>query len=114
MILSQPSEIVKCEPKFPDVNDAAQEVKETPLRDAKHFLDELLDEYEDTDSREDDDRAEWGGQLGAARRRGLMAPPTSGVWSVARCRGLRRRTWHTGQPSTQCSDQCQWRLVIIA
>ena len=72
MILSQPREIVKCEPELPDLH----EVKETPLRDAKHFLDELLDEYEDTDSREDDDRAEWSGQkLGAARGRGLMVPP---------------------------------------
>ena len=71
MILSQPREIVKCEPELPDLH----EVKETPLRDAKHFLDELLDEYED--SHEDDDRAEWSGQkLGAgARGRGLMVPP---------------------------------------
>ena len=76
MILSQPREIVKCEPEIPDLHDAAQEIKETPLplRDAKHFLDELLEEYEDPDSREDD-RADWGQRLGAGRRRGLMVPP---------------------------------------
>ena len=74
MILSQPMQIVKCEPELPDLHDEAPaEVMEPQLRDAKHFLDELLDEYEDTDIR--DDKLEWGERMSAAKRRGLMVPP---------------------------------------
>ena len=46
----QPREIVKCEPELPDLHD--EERREVPLRDPKHFLDELLDEYEDTEPEE--------------------------------------------------------------
>ena len=95
MILSQPMQIVKCEPELPDLHDEAQEVKEPQLRDAKHFLDELLDEYEDTECR--DDRVEWGERLSAAKRRALMVPPPL------------RRCGHCGlEAGTHAENMAHW------
>ena len=116
MILSQPMQIVKCEPELPDLHDEAPaEVKEPQLRDAKHFLDELLDEYEDTDIR--DDKLEWGEKLSAAKRRGLMVPPP--LKRCGQC-GLEAGThvenlahWAKEHPGTSVIYRSALYLVIL-
>ena len=74
IILSQPREIVKCEPELPDLHEEAHESDQKPgLRNPKHFLDELLDVYDDMDS--GDDKIDWGGKVIDKKGSALLVPP---------------------------------------
>ena len=107
VIFNQPREIVKCEPELPDLHDDTNDIKPRPVRDAKHFLDELLDEYEDMDN---DDTKPIKGK-GNKKNKLLVPPPLKkcGICGLVSNTHLENIAhWSAEHPDTTIMYNCDW------
>ena len=114
VVFTQPREIVKCEPEIPGLHDpegeavGAEKREAEELRDPKHFLDELLDEYENMEEVEKSPR----GKSGNTKARLLVPPPLKkcGVCGLVSSSHLENLAhWAAEHPGTEVIYQCDWQ-----
>ena len=111
VVFHHPREIVKCEPEIPDLNEQEGDRKDPEeVRDPKHFLDELLDEYDGMDELEGSS-----GSVEEKRRSketGLLVPPPlkkCGVCGLVSATHLENVAhWTAEHPDTEILYRCDW------
>ena len=107
VVFNQPREIVKCEPEIPGLHEPEGDKRDTEeMRDPKHFLDELLDEYENMDEVEKSDR-------GGKKKAKLLVPPPlkkcgeCGLVSSSHLENLSH--WAAEHPGVEVVYHCDWQ-----
>ena len=107
VVFNQPREIVKCEPEIPGLHEPEGEKRDAEeMRDPKHFLDELLDEYENMDEVEKSDR-------GGKKKAKLLVPPPlkkcgeCGLVSSSHLENLSH--WAAEHPGVEVVYHCDWQ-----
>ena len=110
VIFHHPREIVKCEPELPDLHEDGQHDL-APADPAKHFLDQLLEEYEDMEAPEDESKDEAKVESKGKKSKLIVPPPLKkcGVCElVSSSHQENIAHWSTQHPNTEISYQCDW------
>ena len=105
-ILYEPREFVKCEPEIPDLQHDELEDK------AKHFLDELLDDYEDNAEVESKTGVVKRGSTKISKNQKSLVPlplKKCGVCDlVSSTHHENVQHWSSAHPDTEISYKCDW------
>ena len=104
-------EIVKCEPEIPGLHEPDGDKRDADeVRDPKHFLDELLDEY-DAMEELDGSPGSGRGKRGTKKAKLLVPPPLKkcGVCGLVSSSHLENVAhWTAEHPDTEIVYQCDW------